>query len=48
MEAGVWVRPFADVVYLMPPFVVSDEELTGLTDAVVTVVGEWSTDKRHL
>lgn len=42
VDAGVWVRPFADVIYLMPPFIVSKAELGALTDAVVKVVGEWS------
>jgi adenosylmethionine-8-amino-7-oxononanoate aminotransferase len=42
VEAGVWVRPFGDVVYLMPPFVIDSDELAGLTDAVIRVVSEWS------
>jgi adenosylmethionine-8-amino-7-oxononanoate aminotransferase len=39
---GVWVRPFGDVVYLMPPFVTSEDELATLTGAVVRVVAGWS------
>jgi len=42
MAQGVWVRPFGDVVYLMPPFVVSAEELATLTAAVVAVVADLS------
>jgi adenosylmethionine-8-amino-7-oxononanoate aminotransferase len=42
VDQGVWVRPFGDVVYLMPPFVVSAEELATLTAAVVAVVAGWS------
>lgn len=42
IEEGVWIRPLGDVVYLMPPFIVSVEELTRLTDAVVTIVGTWA------
>ncbi|MDH3995293.1 MAG: aminotransferase class III-fold pyridoxal phosphate-dependent enzyme, partial [Gammaproteobacteria bacterium] len=38
VEAGVWVRPFGKFVYLMPPFVMSDEDLKTLTQAVVEVV----------
>jgi adenosylmethionine---8-amino-7-oxononanoate aminotransferase len=38
VERGVWVRPFTDVVYLMPPLVISGEELTVLTRAVYTVL----------
>ena len=35
---GVWVRPFGKLVYLMPPYVTSDEDLSALTQAVVQVV----------
>ena len=38
VDAGVWVRPFGKLVYLMPPFIISDDELAELTHAVVTVV----------
>jgi len=38
VEQGVWVRPFKDVVYLMPPLVISGEELNALTQAVYAVV----------
>jgi len=34
----VWVRPFGKLVYLMPPFIISDDDLVKLTGAVVTVV----------
>ena len=39
-ELGVWVRPFGKVVYLMPPFVISAEDLTTLTAAVCQVLTE--------
>lgn len=38
VDAGVWVRPFGRLVYLMPPFIISPEELLSLTSAVVEVV----------
>ena len=38
VEAGVWVRPFGRLVYLMPPYVISDPELGQLCRAVVDVV----------
>ena len=25
--AGVWLRPFRDLVYTMPPYILSDEEI---------------------
>ena len=39
---GVWVRPLNDVVYLMPPFVIDDDDLDSLISAVVRVVSRWS------
>ncbi len=38
VERGVWVRPFGTLVYLMPPYIVSEEELKQLTQAVCDVV----------
>ena len=38
--AGVWVRPFGRLVYVMPPYVMSDQNLDFLTGAVVRVVTE--------
>jgi adenosylmethionine---8-amino-7-oxononanoate aminotransferase len=39
VAAGVWVRPFGDVVYLMPPLVMERDDLDRLTAAVVSVLG---------
>ncbi|MCW9025375.1 MAG: adenosylmethionine--8-amino-7-oxononanoate transaminase [Gammaproteobacteria bacterium] len=38
VNAGIWVRPFGKLVYLMPPFVMSDEDLAILTQNLVKVV----------
>jgi adenosylmethionine-8-amino-7-oxononanoate aminotransferase len=38
VEAGVWVRPFGKLMYLMPPFVINDVDLATLTSAVVSVL----------
>lgn len=35
---GVWVRPFGKLVYLMPPFIIEQDELDRLTTAVFNVV----------
>lgn len=38
VQAGVWVRPFGRLVYVMPPYIMTDQELDFLTSAVVRVV----------
>jgi adenosylmethionine-8-amino-7-oxononanoate aminotransferase len=38
VDRGVWVRPFGRLVYLMPPFIISNEELQRLTAAVFEVL----------
>lgn len=42
LDEDVWIRPFHDVVYLMPAFVISDDELDTLTRAICRVVEQWS------
>ncbi|MEZ5690657.1 MAG: adenosylmethionine--8-amino-7-oxononanoate transaminase [Rickettsiales bacterium] len=39
VENGVWLRPFRDVIYLMPPFTVSSEELSLLTNSIRELIG---------
>jgi adenosylmethionine-8-amino-7-oxononanoate aminotransferase len=34
VEAGVWLRPFGNLVYLMPPYIIEPQDLRRLTDAV--------------
>ncbi len=38
IEEGVWLRPFSNVVYIMPAFTISPTELTRLTDAVFKIL----------
>lgn len=38
VAAGVWVRPFGRLVYLMPPYIIEPEDLAKLTTAVTEVV----------
>ena len=35
LDRGVWVRPFRNLVYTMPPYVTSDDDLATITDALV-------------
>ena len=34
VDAGVWIRPFNDLIYLMPPFVIDRADLSRLTAAI--------------
>ena len=38
VDAGVWVRPFGKLVYLMPPYIISRQELDSLTAAVTAII----------
>jgi len=38
VERGVWIRPFGRLVYTMPPFITTAEDLTRITDAIHEVV----------
>jgi adenosylmethionine-8-amino-7-oxononanoate aminotransferase len=40
VDAGVWVRPFGRLVYVMPPYVTRPDDLDRLTGAIVRVLGE--------
>ncbi|CAL9599343.1 Adenosylmethionine-8-amino-7-oxononanoate aminotransferase [Streptomyces sp. enrichment culture] len=34
VRAGVWLRPFRDLVYTMPPYVTGDEDVARIAEAV--------------
>lgn len=38
INEGVWIRPFGKLVYLMPPFIISSDDLTKLTTALTKVI----------
>lgn len=40
VELGVWVRPFGRLVYIMPPYIIQNEELDQLLTALKQVVRE--------
>jgi adenosylmethionine-8-amino-7-oxononanoate aminotransferase len=37
ISAGVWLRPYGKLLYTMPPFVISETELTSITQAMRSV-----------
>jgi len=38
VEAGVWVRPFNNLIYLMPPYIIGRDDLNILTDSIISIV----------
>ena len=38
IESGVWLRPYGRLLYTMPPFVISDNELLVITQAMAEIV----------
>jgi len=40
VDRGVWVRPFGKLVYLMPPYIITDEQLATLCRTMVEVLSE--------
>jgi adenosylmethionine-8-amino-7-oxononanoate aminotransferase len=42
VEAGVFVRPFRNIVYLTPAFTIGEEDFSRLTGVVVSVLENWT------
>ena len=38
VKAGVWIRPFGRLIYIMPPYVIQPKELRQLTQAIYAVL----------
>ncbi|MDO6592833.1 adenosylmethionine--8-amino-7-oxononanoate transaminase [Neptuniibacter sp. 1_MG-2023] len=43
IERGLWIRPFGKLVYVMPPYIMQDDDLnqltTGMVDAIANYIG---------
>lgn len=40
VDLGVWIRPFSNLIYIMPPYVITSEQLTQLTTAMKKVANQ--------
>ena len=39
VAAGVWLRPFRNLVYTMPPYICSSDDLAAITSGMIAAVG---------
>ena len=39
VDQGVWLRPFRDLIYTMPPYLIEDEDLACVATAIAAAVG---------
>jgi adenosylmethionine-8-amino-7-oxononanoate aminotransferase len=37
LDHGVWLRPFRNLIYAMPPFICTPQEIDQITSAMVAV-----------
>ena len=42
IERGLWIRPFGKLVYVMPPYIMQDEDLNQLTSGMVDAVAHYT------
>ena len=37
VEAGIWIRPFGNIIYTIPPYIIGQKDLTQITSAMVNL-----------
>ena len=37
VEKGVWIRPFGNIIYTIPPYIIGEDDLTKVTSAMVNL-----------
>ena len=40
VDRGIWIRPFGRLVYTMPPYIISDEDLATLCTEMINIIRE--------
>lgn len=40
VEEGVWIRPFGRNAYIMPPYIISEEDLSRLCHALIDIISD--------
>jgi adenosylmethionine-8-amino-7-oxononanoate aminotransferase len=38
VEQGVWIRPFKNLIYIMPPYIIEPDDLSQLTTAIGKII----------
>jgi adenosylmethionine---8-amino-7-oxononanoate aminotransferase len=38
VQRGVWLRPFRDLIYTMPPYVIEQDDLARVAEGLVALV----------
>jgi adenosylmethionine-8-amino-7-oxononanoate aminotransferase len=38
VDKGVWIRPFRNLIYIMPPYIITPQQLSQLTQAIFEVI----------
>lgn len=47
VSKGIFIRPFGKLVYIMPPYIISKEELSTLTTGIKELLFEWDDYQRR-